>query len=152
MYLDNLDEIDQRLIDLLTKNARYSYSELGDEIGLSRVAVKNHIDSLEERGIIEGYTVIINPQRVTGAISLFYDIEAEANKLNDIITILNSSDVITQIYRVTGECRLHVHGVVKDQNELDSFTQAVIDKLPGVKKITSSVILTRIKDVKGIRL
>ena len=63
MYLDNLDSFDQQILSLLTKNARYSYSEIGDIIGLSRVAVKSRIDALEKKGIIEEYTTIINPQK-----------------------------------------------------------------------------------------
>ena len=46
MYLDNLDSFDQQILSLLTKNARYSYSEIGDIIGLSRVAVKSRFDAL----------------------------------------------------------------------------------------------------------
>ena len=67
MYLDNLDSFDQQILSLLTKNARYSYSEIGDIIGLSRVAVKSRIDALEKKGIIEEYTTIINPQKISGA-------------------------------------------------------------------------------------
>ena len=61
MYLSGLDEIDRRMLDLLTQNARYTYSELGERLGLSRVAIKNRMDALEQRGVIEGYTVIVNP-------------------------------------------------------------------------------------------
>ena len=40
MYLSGLDEIDRKMLDLLTQNARYTYSELGERLGLSRVAIK----------------------------------------------------------------------------------------------------------------
>ena len=72
MYLDHLDALDQQILALLTKNARYSYSEIGDIIGLSRVAVKCRIDALEKKGIIEEYTTIINPQKISGAVSVSY--------------------------------------------------------------------------------
>ena len=62
MYLDGLDELDQKIVRLLIENARVSYSDLGDKIGLSRVAVKARIQALERRGIIEEYTTVINPQ------------------------------------------------------------------------------------------
>ena len=53
--------MDRKMLDLLTQNARYTYSELGERLGLSRVAIKNRMDALEQRGVIEGYTVIVNP-------------------------------------------------------------------------------------------
>ena len=66
MYLDNLDELDQKIIQLLIENARISYSDIGEETGISRVAVKARIQAMEKKGIIEEYTTIINPQKSVG--------------------------------------------------------------------------------------
>ena len=57
MFLDGLDELDQKIVQLLIKNARISYSELGEQVGISRVAVKMRVQALEKRGIIEEYTL-----------------------------------------------------------------------------------------------
>ena len=43
MYLNGLDELDQKIIQLLIENARISYSDIGKETGISRVAVKARI-------------------------------------------------------------------------------------------------------------
>ena len=59
MYLNALDELDQKIIQLLIENARISYSDIGKETGISRVAVKARIQALEKKGIIEEYTTII---------------------------------------------------------------------------------------------
>ena len=68
MFLDGLDELDQKIVQLLIQNARMSYSEIGQKIGISRVAVKMRVQALEKRGIIEEYTTIINPQKISGAV------------------------------------------------------------------------------------
>ena len=47
MYLDRLDSLDQKIVRLLIENARSSYSDIGDKIGISRVAVKARIQALE---------------------------------------------------------------------------------------------------------
>lgn len=67
MFLQALDELDQKIIRLLIENARISYSDIGQQVGISRVAVKARIQSLEQRGIIEEYTTIINPQKISGS-------------------------------------------------------------------------------------
>ena len=41
MFLDGLDALDQKIVQLLIENARSSYSEIGEKVGISRVAV-NH--------------------------------------------------------------------------------------------------------------
>ena len=57
MFLDGLDELDQNILKLLIKNARMSYSDIGQQVGISRVAVKMRIQALEQRGVIEEYTL-----------------------------------------------------------------------------------------------
>lgn len=152
MYLSGLDETDQKILELLTQNARQTYSEIGEKLGISRVAVKNHIDAMEQNGIIEEYTVIINPQKLGGAISCYFEIETEPQTFQEVIKILSDCPTITQIYRTTGACRLHVHAVAADQSEMEKFMQEYIDSLPGIVYISTNVILSRIKDVKGLRL
>ena len=51
MYLDGLDGFDQKIVRLLIENARISYSDIGEKIGISRVAVKARIQALEQKGI-----------------------------------------------------------------------------------------------------
>ena len=152
MYLKGLDELDRKILDMLTQNARYTYSELGERLGLSRVAIKNRMDALEERGIIEGYTVIVNPQKLGSAVSCYYALEARPDALPEILRRLEACPTVTQIYRVTGECCLHIHAVAADQEELERLMNEVLDRLPGVEKLTTRVILSRVKDVKGLRL
>ena len=74
MFLDGLDELDQKIVQLLIKNARMSYSDIGQKIGISRVAVKMRVQALEKKGIIEEYTTIINPQKISVAISCYFEI------------------------------------------------------------------------------
>ncbi|MDY2769654.1 MAG: Lrp/AsnC family transcriptional regulator [Eubacteriales bacterium] len=152
MYLDGLDELDQKIVRLLIENARVSYSDLGEKIGLSRVAVKARIQALEQRGIIEEYTTVINPQKISGAVSCYFEIETTPGSLSEVIDILNGDDTVTQIYRVTGRDKLHVHAVAASGEEMETFLHAVIDTLPGVVSCSCNIILSRIKDIKGLRL
>lgn len=47
MYLNGLDSLDREIVRLLIENARISYSDIGEKIGISRVAVKARIQALE---------------------------------------------------------------------------------------------------------
>jgi DNA-binding Lrp family transcriptional regulator len=113
MYLNGLDELDQKIVQLLIKNARFSYSDIGKEVGISRVAVKARIQALEKKGVIEEYTTIINPQKISGAISCYFEIETLSNSFTDVIEILNQNNIVTQIYRVTGKNTLLLLLIVK---------------------------------------
>ena len=152
MFLSGLDETDQQIINLLIKNARMSYSDIGEAVGLSRVAVKARISALEDRGIIEEYTTIINPQKISGAISCYFELEMEPGRFAEVVDILNQNDLVTQIYQVSGRSKLHVHAVAAGNEEIEKFLNRVIYALPGVREMNCNVILSRIKDIKGLRL
>ena len=152
MFLSGLDETDQQIVNLLIENARMSYSDIGEAVGLSRVAVKARISALEDRGIIEEYTTIINPQKISGAISCYFELEMEPPRFAEVVDILNQNDLVTQIYQVSGRSRLHVHAVAAGNEEMEEFLNRVIYTLPGIREMSCNVILSRIKDIKGLRL
>ena len=52
MFLDGLDELDRKIVGLLIGNARMSYSELGERVGISRVAARMRVQALEKKGVI----------------------------------------------------------------------------------------------------
>lgn len=152
MFLEGLDELDRKIVKLLIQNARMSYSDIGEKIGISRVAVRSRVQALEQNGVIEEYTAIINPQKISGAISCYFEIETAPNALMEVAALLEQNDVITQIYRVTGKSKLHVHAVASSNEEMEELMYETIDKLPGVLECSCNIIFSRIKDIKGLRL
>ena len=152
MFLEGLDALDQKIVSLLIENARMSYSDIAQQVGISRVAVKMRVQALEKSGVIEEYTTIVNPQRISGAVSCYFEIELSPQALAEATEILDRCDTVTQIYRVTGKNKLHVHAVAASAEEMERLIREVIDPLPGVKDISTNIILSRVKDVKGLRL
>ena len=152
MFLEGLDELDQKIVRLLIGNARLSYSEIGQQVGISRVAVKARIQALEQRGVIEEYTTIINPQKISGAVSCYFELETQPDTFARVVQTLRENDTVTQIYRVTGKNKLHVHAVAASAEEMEALMREVIDPLPGVIDSSCNMILSRIKDIKGLRL
>ena len=59
MHINGIDEIDNEIINLLLKDARMSYSDIGEKIGLSRTAVKNRNKRSDKRGIYRAIFVVI---------------------------------------------------------------------------------------------
>ena len=152
VFLQGLDALDQKIVSLLIENARMSYSDIAQQVGISRVAVKMRVQALEKSGVIEEYTTIVNPQRISGAVSCYFEIELSPQALAEATEILDRCDTVTQIYRVTGKNKLHVHAVAASAGEMERLIREVIDPLPGVKDISTNIILSRVKDIKGLRL
>ena len=152
MFLEGLDKLDQKILRLLVENTRMSYSEIGERVGVSRVAVKARIQALEQRGVIEEYTTIINPQKINGAVSCYFELEFSPETFAQAASLLKENETVTQIYRVTGKNKLHVHAVAASSEEMERLIREVIDPLPGMTECSCNMILSRIKDIKGLRL
>ena len=66
--------------------------------------------------------------------------------------ILRQNETVTQVYRVTGRDKLHVHAVAASGEEMETLIHEAIDRLPGVVSCSCNIILSRIRDIKGLRL
>ena len=95
---------------------------------------------------------MINPQKISGAVSCYFEIETTPSALAEVTDILNQQETVTQIYRVTGKDKLHVHAVASSAEEMEVFLHTIIDTLPGVLSCSCNMILSRVKDIKGLRL
>ena len=155
MFLEqikDLDEIDRTILELLSENARMSYVDIGEVVSLSRVAVKNRVQALEERGIIEKYTVIINPQKIGRAISAYFEVAISPATHKEALRLMMDHNCITKIYQVTGSSKYHVHAILNSEADMDDLLNNTIYKLPGLQDVYVNIILSRLKDVKNIRL
>ena len=102
--------------------------------------------------MIEEYTTIVNPQKISGAVSCYFELEVEPAQFSAVVDTMRASDTVTQIYQVSGRNKLHVHAVAASAGEMERLIREVIDPLPGVKDISTNIILSRVKDIKGLRL
>lgn len=151
MY-NKLDSIDQEILQILSENSRMSYVEIGKRVSLSRVAVKSRMEALEQEGIIERYSIVINPEKVGRMISAFFDVEVEPIKLFEVANRISALEVITDVYQMTGSSNLHVHATLELNEDLERFLREELYIIEGIVKINCNVIVSRFKTRKGIRL
>lgn len=151
MNYTNLDAIDIKILQILSMNGRESYIEIGKKVNLSRVSVKARIDSMVESGIIESFSVIINPEKTGQSVSVFLDIDVSPQHLYEISNKLNEIEFITDIYHMTGNTKLHVHALFSNKDVLSEFLEKKLYKMDGIIKVNCEMIVSRIKCRRGIR-
>lgn len=59
-----MDELDKRILEMLKVNARESFANIGKEVGLSAPAIGKRVRQMEEEGIIEGYALKVNHEKL----------------------------------------------------------------------------------------
>ena len=104
MYINGIDEKDNEIINLLLKDARMSYSDIGEKVGLSRTAVKNRVAVLEKNGIIGGYRAVINPQESPEMMTFIVNIETKAEHFDEAKQLFAEREETVTLIQTTGNC------------------------------------------------
>ena len=143
-----MDKTDTRITDLLKGNARMTYQELGNRLGMSRVAAKKRVRRLEEEGIIRGYnTYICRDDEVT----MLIDIVTVPERHEDVLRYVSTQTVyIRQIFRTTEENHIHIVAVSDSVQNLSYLTRMIRKRCgDDIVEFHCSTVTEVIKDVYG---
>lgn len=146
------DELDERLIEELIKDGRASYVDLAKRVGLSRVAVKDRIQHLMEKDVIEKFTAIINSEKFGKKVSAFFEVDVEPQQLENVAQNLADNPSVASVYQMTGPSTLHMHVLVEDFQKLETFINNELYSVSGITRVESHVILKRFKSRSGYKL
>lgn len=143
-----MDRTDEQILDLIKGNARMSYQEIGDAIGLSRVAAMKRVRKLEEAGIIRGYNTCINKP---GEYTILIDIDTKPEKFDEILEYCATRTVyVRQIFKTTKANHIHMVAVSDDLSSLKYMIDVLGRKFAGdVEHIYAHGVKEIIKDVYG---
>ena len=124
MRREDLDKIDEKILNLLKGNARMSYQELGNAIGMSRVAAKKRVQRLEREGIIRGYNTCIYRE---DEITMFIDIVTLPDRFDDVLRYVSTRTAyIRQIFKTTKENHIHIVAVSDQVSNLRYLSKMIM--------------------------
>jgi DNA-binding Lrp family transcriptional regulator len=136
---------ENELINLLRENSRRSISDLAKTLELSRVTVQQGIDNLERRGIIQGFTVKINPHYQKQQISAYIMISVISQKTPEIVRQIQRHDQLDMLCTISGQYDLMAMVTESTTESLDRVIDSIA-ALDGVEKTLSHIVLSRKKD------
>ena len=137
-----MEPADRRIIDLLRADGRMSYTDLGKAIGLSTSAVHQRVRRLEERGIVSGYTAIVDPSALGTPLTAFVSVAPlDPREPDDIPDRLRDIDAIDACYSVAGDSNYLLRVRVGTPQDLEELLSTVRSK-GGVSTRTTIVLTT----------
>jgi DNA-binding Lrp family transcriptional regulator len=145
-----ISEIDLRIIRLLQNDAR-SFSKIAKTLALSVGTIYNHVKKLEEKGILIGYTVAIDSNKLGYDLIAVTLIQIDEHNRAKVTKELGQFENIIVFYDITGDYDMLVIGRFKGRNMLNNFIKN-IKKLPDVKKTLVHVALDVIKEDFRLKL
>ena len=143
-----MDGTDKKILDMIKGDARKSYQEIGDELGISRVAARKRIDKLEKAGIIRQYNTYI--KRDDG-ITMLIDIITKPDGFDRVLEYVGTRTMyVRQIYTTLKEYHIHLVAV-SDSPEQLKYMAKIIHKAckDDIEEYHCRQVREIIKDVSG---
>jgi Lrp/AsnC family leucine-responsive transcriptional regulator len=121
-----LDEFNVKIIDLLKKDSRTSYAEIGRKIHLSPSSVRERVQYLIDIGLIKKFSIEIDPVQLGYELQAFILIKLFSGKLKNFISIVNQFKEVQQSFRITGNQNVLLKVLFKDQKHLQNFLDLIM--------------------------
>lgn len=136
-----MDQLDQRLIDMLRENARTPAARLARALGVSRTTLQSRLERLEQSGVIVGYTVRLSEAHERGQIHAYVLMTVSHKQSTAVAAAVRRMSAVRLLQSVSGPFDLIAKAVAPDVTEMDALIDA-LGALPGVERTTSSIVLS----------
>ena len=140
-----LDEIDRKLLRELLIDSKRSYRELARSIGVSTATVINRVQRLESSGVIKGYTIMVDHERLGFELTVVTEITVSKGRLIEVEEAVSKLPNVCAVYDVTGLTDAMVVAKFRSRRELSKFTKGLL-AMPYVERTNTHVVLTTVKE------
>lgn len=139
-----LDTFDRKIIDALVANGRLSWRDLAERVGLSETPTIRRVRSLEQRGLIKGYSAQVNEAALGRPLSIFVSVSLERQNSDELAVFeqaIAEAPQIMSCFMMAGDTDYLLRVAVADVHEFGDFLDTILRPIPGMKRISSSFAL-----------
>ncbi|NGM67977.1 Lrp/AsnC family transcriptional regulator [Natronolimnobius sp. AArcel1] len=145
------EHLDSDLVNELLGNGRASLRSLAEELDVSVTTVSNHLSDLEDEGVIEGYTPIVNYDEVGYDVTAIMQLKAEGNALPEITETLQDHEQMISVYEVTGNYDVIAIGKFTDTDDMNDQIKTLLTD-PDINQSNTSVVLNSVSENEQFEL
>jgi DNA-binding Lrp family transcriptional regulator len=145
-----LDSTDWKILEALQEDARQTYTAIGKRLGIAHSTVYDRIKRMEQQGIIEKYTTLINAKKVGAqGITAIMTIYTDPKESDNVAEKLSKDPQVLEVYTSLSEELLIMAKVVEENQEsLHSFIANSVAPLPGVLRVRTSIVTRKFKETQ----
>ena len=141
----SVDEVDLDILGILSKNSKQNFKQISDELKKSPVTIKKHVEELEKDGIIKGYGVDIDFEKLGYNIIATIEITVSKGKMIEVETDIAENPNVFGVYDITGDYDALVFARFKTRKELSEMIKK-LHASPYVERTNTHLILNVIKE------
>ncbi|MGH8632509.1 MAG: Lrp/AsnC family transcriptional regulator [Burkholderiales bacterium] len=144
-----LDNFDIAILTVLRDDARASLQDISGKVGLSTTPCWNRIRKMEANGVIQGYTVRIDPATIGFTETVIVQVTLESHTdetLYDFGKTLKQIPEVLEAYLVSGDYDYYIRIAVKDTRDYERLLRERLYRIPGIRHSKSSFVLRTLKE------
>ena len=122
-----------------------SLRSVAEEIGVSLGTVSNRLKRLEDTGVIKGYRVEIDPDKVGWGLTVVVGLRIEKGRLLELQRLISKDSRVLGVYDVTGEFDSMILARAKDRSDLDDLSKTVLS-MDGIMRSVTHFVLNTVKE------
>jgi DNA-binding Lrp family transcriptional regulator len=145
------ENLDVRLIKALQEDGRRSLRRLAEVLDVSTSTVRNHLDDLVEREVIQGFTPRVDYAKLGYGLVAVTRIRARGDAIPAIVERLVADERLTHVYEITGDFDVMAIGRFRDESEMNQEIKRLLS-LPGIEGTNTSIVLSAPKEAADIDL
>ncbi|RIH63536.1 AsnC family transcriptional regulator [Mariniphaga sediminis] len=139
---NSLDEVDLKILDIITQNARTPFKDVAKEVGISRAAVHQRVNRMVDLKVIVGSGYYIDPKKVDFSTCSYVGIFLEKGGLfSEVVDKLKLVPEIVECHYTTGEYAIFIKVYARDNEHLKSILSNHIQKIKGVASTETFISL-----------
>ena len=140
-----LNDTDKRILKSLLEDARFSSRQIAKNVGVSVGTVLSRIKKMEDVGLIKGYSVILDHEKLGYELTVVTEITVSKGRLVEMEQEIAKLPGVCGVYDVTGLTDAVIIGKFKSREDLGKFTKQLL-ALPYIERTNTHVVLTTVKE------
>lgn len=149
--IEKINDVDIRILSLLQEDCRVSFNKIARKLGISVGTAFNHVKSLEKRGILRGYTAVLDSDKLGYSLTAIIMIQAEGAHLTDIEYEIAKTTNVVAIYDITGDYDAIAIAKFKDRARLNTFIKNLLS-MSHLKRTLTNIALNVVKEDPCVKL
>jgi DNA-binding Lrp family transcriptional regulator len=139
------ENLDRKLVNELLGDGRASLRSLADDLEVSVTTVSNHLSTLEDAGIIDGYTPRVDYDALGYDVTAVLQLKVEGPKLPEVTEELTTHDQMVSVYEVTGNYDIIAIGKFTDTDGMNAAIKGLLSD-PSITDSNTNVVLNAAKE------
>lgn len=153
--MNDLDATDRKILNLLQHDGRMTNAQLAESVNLSPSACHRRVGRLDEEGVIAGYAMLVNQEKIGLGTSVIVEVSLDSQAeeyLNNFENAVRNVPAVMECYLMAGDADYVVRVAVADVADYERIHKEYLSRLPHVARIRSIFVMRTVYKSTAVEL